>query len=321
MRATVALTMTAGDAPSQSRDQSVEELGTVVTAQGLVVISASSIDPATAMDGRTVNMRGAPVKLAVTSEVKEARIILADGTEIPATVVYKDRDLNLAFLAPEVGAEEAKDAHFTPIDTAEEQALGVLDEVVVLSRLDKSMGRASAVECDFVRAVIAKPRRFLSIHLAQAGLPVFALGGKFAGFTTVRFSSSGDAEGSPPRRSFCRRATCARPSRPRWPGRRPPRRSDLPPSPAETFRHSHALIYTDVPGRAHAPEDEEDKRLMSLVASGTMKPCGCWCIAITPGWWVTCARRSVLRPPPRSWRWRSSSGCIGRPAGGAPRPS
>ncbi|GBL43377.1 hypothetical protein EMGBD4_08760 [Verrucomicrobiota bacterium] len=71
VRATVALTMTAGDAPSQSRDQSVEELGTVVTAQGLVVISASSIDPATAMDGRTVNMRGAPVKLAVTSEVKE----------------------------------------------------------------------------------------------------------------------------------------------------------------------------------------------------------------------------------------------------------
>jgi len=195
VRATVALTMTAGDAPSQSRDQSVEELGTVVTAQGLVVIAASSIDPATAMDGRTVNMRGAPVKLAVTSEVKEARIILADGTEIPATVVYKDRDLNLAFLAPEVGAEEAKDAHFTPIDTAEEQALGVLDEVVVLSRLDKSMGRASAVECDFVRAVIAKPRRFLSIHLAQTGLPVFALGGKFAGFTTVRFSSSGDAEG------------------------------------------------------------------------------------------------------------------------------
>ena len=85
VRATVALTMTAGDTPSQSRDQSVEELGTVVGDKGLVMISASSIDPATAMDGRTVNMRGAPVKLAVTSEVKEARIILADGDTVDLT--------------------------------------------------------------------------------------------------------------------------------------------------------------------------------------------------------------------------------------------
>ena len=195
VRATVALTMTAGDAPSQSRDQSVEELGTVVGDKGLVMISASSIDPATAMDGRTVTMRGAPVKLAVTSEVKEARFILADGTEVPATVVYKDRDLNLAFLAPEPGAEEAKEAKFLPIDTSSEQALEVLDEVVVLSRLDKSMGRVSAVECDFVRAVVTKPRRFLSIHLASTGLPVFGVSGKFAGFTTVRFGSSGEGEG------------------------------------------------------------------------------------------------------------------------------
>jgi S1-C subfamily serine protease len=195
VRATVALTMAAGDAPSQSRDQSVEEFGTVVSAKGLVMISASSIDPATAMDGRTVNMRGAQVKLAVTSEVKEARIILADGTEIPATVVYKDRDLNLAFLAPDAGAEESKDAKFLPIDTSEEQALGVLDEVVVLSRMDKSLGFAAAVECDYVRAVIVKPRRFLAIHLPTTGLPVFALGGRFAGFTTVRFGSAGEAEG------------------------------------------------------------------------------------------------------------------------------
>lgn len=195
IRATVALTMTAGDAPAQSRDQSVEELGTVVGAQGLVMISASSIDPATAMDGRTVNMRGAPVKLAVTSEVKEARIILADGTEVPATVVFKDRDLNLAFLAPEPGAEEAKDAKFAPIDTSAEQALEVLDEVVILSRMDKAMGRVAAVECDFVRAVVTKPRRFLSIHLASTGLPVFGVSGKFAGFTSVRFGSSGEGEG------------------------------------------------------------------------------------------------------------------------------
>ncbi|MEY4776774.1 MAG: hypothetical protein RL759_1287, partial [Verrucomicrobiota bacterium] len=158
VRATVALTMAAGDSPTQSRDQTVEEFGTVVTADGLVVVAASSIDPATAADGRTVNVRGNQVKLSVTSEVKEARFIMPDGSEIPAVVVFKDRDLNLAYLRPEPGAEEAKDAKFVPIVLAETQKLGVLDEVVVLSRLDKAMGRTASVECDYVRAVLEKPR-------------------------------------------------------------------------------------------------------------------------------------------------------------------
>lgn len=192
IRATVALTMSAGDNPSQSRDQSVEELGTVVNAQGLVMVSASSIDPATGADGRMVNVRGNQVKLSVTSEVKEARLIMPDGTEVPATVVFKDRDLNLAFLAPEAGAEEAKDVKFHPISLSEPQNLNVLDEVVVLTRMDRSLGRVSSVECDYVRALIEKPRRFLSIHLPTVGLPVFGLTGKFAGFTTTRFGSAGE---------------------------------------------------------------------------------------------------------------------------------
>jgi hypothetical protein len=195
VRATVALTMSAGDSPAQSRDQAVEEFGTVITADGLVVVAASAIDPATAADGRTVNMRGSQVKLSVTSEVKEARFIMPDGAEVPATVVFKDRDLNLAYLAPEVGAEEAKDAKFVPIVTTPTQPLGVLDEVVVLSRLDKAMGRTAAVECDAVRATLDKPRAYYSIHISTTGLPVFGASGRFAGLLTTRFGSAGDNGG------------------------------------------------------------------------------------------------------------------------------
>jgi hypothetical protein len=195
VRATVALTMAAGDSPSQSRDQTVEEFGTVVTADGLVVVAASSIDPATAADGRTVNMRGSQVKLTVTSEVKEARFILPDGSEIPAVVVYKDRDLNLAYLRPEPGAEEAKDAKFVPIVLSATQKLGVLDEVVVLSRLDKAMGRTACVECDAVRAILEKPRAYYSIHISTTGLPIFGNTGNFAGFITTRFGSASDNGG------------------------------------------------------------------------------------------------------------------------------
>ena len=195
VRATVALTMSAGDSPSQSRDQTVEEFGTVITADGLVVVAASAIDPATAADGRTVNMRGNQVKLSVTSEVKEARFIMPDGSEIPAVVVYKDRDLNLAYLRPEAGAEEAKDAKFVPIVLSATQKLGVMDEVVVLSRLDKAMGRTACVECDYVRAVLETPRAYYSIHISTAGLPVFGNSGHFAGIITTRFGSAGDNGG------------------------------------------------------------------------------------------------------------------------------
>jgi hypothetical protein len=120
---------------------------------------------------------------------------MPDGSEIPAVVVFKDRDLNLAYLRPEPGAEEAKDAKFVPIVLAETQKLGVLDEVVVLSRLDKAMGRTASVECDYVRAVLEKPRAYYSIHLSTTGLPVFGNSGNFAGLITTRFGSAGDNGG------------------------------------------------------------------------------------------------------------------------------
>ena len=41
-------------------------------------------------------------------------------------------------------------------------------------------------------------------------------------------------------------------------------------------------------------------------------PSGCLFIAIMPVWWAIYVGRSVRRPPPRSWRWKSSSACIAR---------
>ena len=100
VRATVSVTVTPGDQPAQSRDRTFEQLGTVVSADGRVLLAASAIDPAGVMDGRTVNTPMGEMKISATSQVKEAFIVLADGTEIPAKVVLKDKDLNLALVAP-----------------------------------------------------------------------------------------------------------------------------------------------------------------------------------------------------------------------------
>lgn len=191
VRATVSVTVTPGDQPAQTRDRTFEQLGTVVSSDGRVLLSATSIDPAAVMDGRTVNTPAGPMKLAATSQVKEAFIVLADGTEIAAKVVLKDKDLNLALLAP----AEATTTPFVPVDVAVSDTVEPVDEVVVLGRMDKSLDRVSKVEIDAVAAVTTKPRPFISIHISATGCPVFSVGGKFVGLTSAKIDLGGDGDG------------------------------------------------------------------------------------------------------------------------------
>ena len=182
VRATVSMTVSAGDQPSQSQDRAVETLGTVVSPDGSVLVPASSIDPGSMADGRTVQTPGGPLRLSVVSDVKEAFIVLADGTELPAKVVIKDKDLNLALLAP-----VAKPAQpLVALETKAEVELKVADEVVVLGRMGKSLERAPRADIDQVCAVISKPRPFAVIHLPYPGCPVLDLDGRLAGVTSAK---------------------------------------------------------------------------------------------------------------------------------------
>lgn len=193
IRATVSVTVTPGDQPAQTRDRTFEQLGTVVSSDGRVLLSATSIDPAAVMDGRTVNTPAGPMKLAATSQVKEAFIVLADGTEIPAKVVLKDKDLNLALVAPVAPGGES----FVPVDVAASETVEPVDNVIILGRMDKSLNRVGKVEIDAVAAVVAKPRPLISIHVNATGCPVFSAAGKFVGLTSGKIDAAteGDGEG------------------------------------------------------------------------------------------------------------------------------
>lgn len=192
VRATVSITVTPGDQPAQTQDRTFEQLGTVVSASGQVLLAASSIDPASMMDGRMVNTQAGPMKLSAVSEVKEAFIILADGTEIPAKVMLKDKDLNLALIAPITPATET----FVSVDTAASEMVVSVDEVIVLGRMDKSFDRCAKVEVDSVSAVLTKPRTFISIHIPVTGCPVFSANGKFVGMTSGKFATGDEGESS-----------------------------------------------------------------------------------------------------------------------------
>jgi S1-C subfamily serine protease len=190
LSAVVSIEVTAGSMPAQKEERKVEVLGTVIRKDGLIVAPLSSLDVASAIDGRTISRPQGSVKLSAKSETKEVKIIMPDGSEVPAKVVLKDSDLDLAFLKP-----EKEGAAFTAVDTANSAPPALLDDVIVLGRLGKDLNRESLVATSEIVSIIAKPRVFAKTAAQCLGMPVFNGEGKLVGFGVNRFSSKSDTEG------------------------------------------------------------------------------------------------------------------------------
>ncbi|MEJ1973892.1 MAG: serine protease [Lacunisphaera sp.] len=170
----VTLKGTQGDRPLPPREQKREINGTMVAANGLTVLSLASIDP-----------RGSipPAMMAQIHfdepEFKEVKLRLADGTEIPARVVLKDADLDLAFIAPLPESAPAGPLPF--VDLANHAEAIVLGTYYDISRASKLQQRVPAVRVIYVSGMIEKPRRFVLASEYSPGCPSFAADGKVLG--------------------------------------------------------------------------------------------------------------------------------------------
>src|SRR5262249_30293582 len=89
------------------REQKTESLGTIIDPSGRAGTALSSLDPSRDVSGREIRTRKGMIKIDANAVLKEVKIILADGTEIPAELVMRDADLDLAFVKPKAGAKEA----------------------------------------------------------------------------------------------------------------------------------------------------------------------------------------------------------------------
>jgi S1-C subfamily serine protease len=115
-------------------------------------------------------------------------VTLADGTEIPADIVLRDADLDLAFVRLKMDSKEAKGATLTTVNLKEGAKAGVLDEVVVLGRTDEGFNRRPCVVTDLIIAELKKPRQFFKINCPWNGAPVFQKDGKVIGVNVNRLS-------------------------------------------------------------------------------------------------------------------------------------
>jgi S1-C subfamily serine protease len=162
----------------QSRQMTMEIAGTLVKPSGLTVVSNFSSNPGDLAPSREEGPK-------LEAEITDAKLILHDGRELAAKVVLRDQDLDLAFLMPD---EKGLALPYVPLEKA--KVPEVLDDIIFLYPLGKSLNREVAVAFGKVRAVTRRPRVFIVSDLLNGiqslGCPVFGADGQPVGLVVLR---------------------------------------------------------------------------------------------------------------------------------------
>ncbi len=168
--ATVRVEVSAGGRSMPPQEQKLEALGTIIAEDGLTVLSLSRVDPTATLLSR-IRTPGGSVNVNYT----EVLLLMQDGTEVPAKLLLKDTDLDLAFVLPIKEKGEKKDKRtFSHVPRSSKSSDPLpLDEVVSLGKLGRNLYRQSTLKKGWVNAVIEKPRKYFVIENTSPGTPVF----------------------------------------------------------------------------------------------------------------------------------------------------
>ena len=171
---------------SIDRERTSETPGTVLTPDGLTIVPLSAVDIS--------RLVGASNQNKIDSRVKDIKLIMGKkggkSPEIPATVVLRDPDLNVAYLRPVEKPAQA----MVFIDAANGDEPLLLDPCVVLARLSRVADREIGAMTGEIQSIMTKPRKFFipSNELASGGMgvPVFTREGKLIGIITYRIGNT-----------------------------------------------------------------------------------------------------------------------------------
>jgi S1-C subfamily serine protease len=185
---------TTGSGRRGSDGQDIETTGTVIGADGLVVLSSTALNPiAATLENLEASGNAEQMSVRPKVDLTQVKYRMADGTEVPARLVYKDKDLDLAFLVPDLKEGEKAPA-FTPLDLKASPDAKELDDVVLVTRLAKRLSYASAVSIAQIVAVVTKPRTVYDFAVGgtpTTGGPVFTASGELLGFTMIHRDTGG----------------------------------------------------------------------------------------------------------------------------------
>lgn len=162
----------------------LDAVGVMLDTNGLTVASLRVVEPGEVLS----RMMGREFQ----AEIADLRLVLADRTEVPAALVLRDKDLDLAFLRPT--EKLPKPGSVIALDNA--MKADVLDSVVVLSRSIRTPRLDPLVDIERISAIVDKPRLFYigspGLQSSPPGSAVFAADGRFIGQLLTRRSTRGE---------------------------------------------------------------------------------------------------------------------------------
>jgi len=178
---------------SEENESKMDITGTVIGPDGLIVVALSSTDPMAIYRSMMPSMLDEGLQM--DSELSDVKILAEDGSEIPAQVILRDNDLDLAFVRP----KEKPVQPWPHIDLRNDAKPELLDKLVALNRLGKAANRAYSLSYEWVEAIVDKPRTFYvpgtQITNSTQGSPVFSLDGKIVGVIVIRAIKDSDSGG------------------------------------------------------------------------------------------------------------------------------
>jgi hypothetical protein len=176
----------------QDSESKQDLTGTVVDPSGLTVLALSATDPGNMIQQLMAGMseEAEEMKVKFETELTDLKLLLEDGSELPAEVVLRDKDLDLAFVRPKTKPATPMVA----IDLNQAASVRVLDHVITLNRLGQAAGRAYGVSIERIMSVVQKPRLFYipegSGASSALGSPVFTPDGNILGVFVMRTLST-----------------------------------------------------------------------------------------------------------------------------------
>ena len=162
-------------------DQSeMEAEGVLIDGSGLVVTTNNAVDPMAAYSDES---RGGA---SLSSRVTSVKILLHNGTEIPAKVVLRDKDLNLAFVRP----LRKPSVRLSAVSFQKGMSAQIGDPLYIIGRLGKTGNRSLEVTSVRIVSVMDRPRRLYVLDPFKgfyAGNVAFNEKGQVLGILTLRF--------------------------------------------------------------------------------------------------------------------------------------
>jgi len=167
----------------RSNETKQEVTGTVLDPSGLTVLALSATDPGALIQSM---FEGQDARIKMETEINDLKILLEDSTEVPAEIVLRDKDLDLAFVRPKAKPAQPLKA----IDMSQAGKAEILDQVVTLNRLGAAAARSYSASVERISAIVQRPRLLYipdtTMTTTTLGSPAFTLDGKPLGLFVIR---------------------------------------------------------------------------------------------------------------------------------------